>query len=160
MVGREAKIPNLKFEADLYSDGIDRTDVTTNSVAPTDSIKTVLSIEGKISIGISKLLQLIPGPIGTEIPNLLGIDLNPIPFKWTLQKYEIDTSGPLDYNASWRIYETDNVQSFNPIMILKAKKRISKITAKVRVTYELKTSILSDSQFRSKAIKVPILPFI
>lgn len=156
-VGQEARVPNLKFEVDLYSDGDDRTDVTTNSVAPTDNIRTVVAVEGKITIGINKLLQLIPGPIGQVIPNLISIDLNPVSFRWALTKYTIDTSGSLDYKASWRIYGTQTVQSFNPLIVLKARKKISKIFAKVRVIYELKRGILT-SQFYSDEKKVSILP--
>lgn len=143
-VGREAKIPKLKYEVDLYSDEgkRDRTDVTTFSVAPTDRIKRVKIIEGKISIGINNLLKLIPGPIGKIIPNLMKIDINPIEFRWALRKYEIDVDGPLDYNVSWKIYGTEVVQSFNPLMILRARKEVSEIFAYVRILYELKTGLL------------------
>lgn len=139
LLGREAIIPILRFEADLYSDGEDRTDVTTTSLAPTDRIKKLKIIDGKISIGVNNLLNLIPGPFGKIIPNLIDIDINPIEFKWELRRYEIDVDGPLDYVVSWKIYETETVQSFNPMMIIKAKKKVSKIYAKVRAIYKLKT---------------------
>jgi hypothetical protein len=158
LVGQEAKIPELKFEADLYSDGKDRTDVTTNSVAPTDSIRTVVAVGGKISIGVSKLLELIP-VVGKVVPDLIAIDINPIPFKWELKKYDIDTSGPLNYKASWRVYNTESIQSFNPMMVLRAKKKISKISANARVTYALKTgSIFTHTEVYSDEKKVSILP--
>jgi hypothetical protein len=157
LVGQGAKIPELRFEVDLYSDGKDRTDVTTNSVAPTDSIKTVVAVSGKISIGVSKLLELIP--LGHVVSGLIPIDINPIEFKWELKKYDIDTSGPLNYKASWRVYNTENVQSFNPMMVLRTKKEISKIWANARVIYALKTgSIFTHTEIYSDEKKVLIQP--
>lgn len=157
LVGQGAKIPELRFEVDLHSDGKDRTDVTTNSVAPTDSIKTVVAVSGKISIGVSKLLELIP--VGKVVSDLIPISINPIEFKWELKKYDIDTSGPLNYKASWRVHNTENVQSFNPMMVLRAKKEISKIWANARVIYALKTgSIFTHTEIYSDEKKVLIQP--
>ncbi len=160
-VGQEATIPELKFEVDLYSNGKDRSDVTTNSVAPTDSIRKVKIVDGKITIGISKLLELIPAPVGGVFSNLINIDINPIEFKWELTKYIIDASGPLNYKAYWRVHDTDNVQSFNPIMVLRAKKNISKISAKARAIYVLKFSklgIFRHTEIYSDEKKVSVLP--
>lgn len=162
LAGQEAKIPELKFEVDLYSDGKDRTDVTTNSVAPNNSIRTVVNVSGEISIGISKLLELIPF-VGKVVSDLIDIDINPIEFKWELKKYDIATSGPLDYKVSWRVYNTESVQSFNPMMVLKTKKKISKISANARVTYQLETGGIFTREGRHTEIysnekKVSILP--
>lgn len=68
----------------MYSDGKDRSDVTTNSVVPTDSIRTVVAVSGKISIGVSRLLELIP-VVGKVVSDLIAIDINPIEFKWELK---------------------------------------------------------------------------
>jgi len=137
IVGREAKVPTLRFKVDLYSNGAERTDVTTYSIAPTDSIKRTKIVEGKISIGVNNLLKLIPGPIGEMLPNLISIDINPIEFRWQLSKYEIDASGPGSYEVGWLIYGTEIVQGFNPLMMLRVNKRVSKIFADVQADYEL-----------------------
>jgi len=137
LVGREATIPEVMFEVDLYSDGKDRTDVTANSIMPQVALKKILSINGKISIGFDKLLKLVP-VVGTALSSIVTLEFGNIEFKWELEKYEIDTSGPLDYDTYWHIYETKNVQSFNPLMVLKAKKKLAKIFAKARLTYAIK----------------------
>lgn len=157
-VGREARIPKLKFEAELHSDGENRTDVTTHSVSPSDRIKKVKIIDGKISIGVNNLLKLIPGPIGQIIPNLLNIEINPIKFRWNYTKYEIDVSGPLDYNVSWFVYKTEVVQSFNPMIILKSRREIKEITAKVRVLYQLTTGRWRKPETHSDTKTISILP--
>jgi hypothetical protein len=156
-IGREAKIPQLKFEADLYSDSDERNDVTTNSVSPTDEIRRVKIVDGKVAVGVSKLLELIP-VVGDVASKLLTIDINPIEFKAELTKYSIDTSGPRSYNTSWRIYGTETVQSFNPVMILKARKNVNKIWAIVRVTYILQTGFFNKAEVESNPIVVKILP--
>ena len=137
LVGREAKIPDVMFEVDLYSDGKDRTDVATNSIMPLDTLKTMVSVDGKISIGFDKLLKLVP-VVGTALSDIITLDFGKIEFKWELKKYEIDTSGPLNYDTYWHVYDTDNVQSFNPLIVLKAKKQLTKIFAKARLTYAIK----------------------
>ena len=158
LVRQEAKIPELMFEVDLYSDGEDRTDVTTNSVAPTDKLHTAVAVSGNIQIGVTKALELIP-VVGNVVKDLISITINPIEFKWELRRYDIVASGPLNYNTSWRVYNTENVQSFNPMMVLKAKKKISKIWANARVTYTLKTGFLNlHTEIYSNKKKVSILP--
>jgi hypothetical protein len=154
LVGQEATIPDLMFEVDLYSDGEDRTDVTTNSVAPTDTMRTVL--EGDVKIGLDKLLKLVP-VVGTQISDIISI--TPIEFKWALKKYNIDTSGPLNYETYWHIYKTDNVQSFNPLMVLKAKKQLKRIYAKARITYALKMKgYFTDVEIYTDEKEIKILP--
>jgi len=158
LVGQGAKIPELMFEVDLYSNRKDRTDVTTNSVAPTDSLHTAMAVSGKISIGVTKALELIP-VVGNVVKDLISIDINPIAFAWQLRRYDIDASGPLNYKASWRVYNTENVQSFNPMMVLRAKKEIGKIWANARVTYSPKSgSIHTQTEIYSDEKTVSILP--
>ena len=158
LVGRDAKIPEIMFEVDLYGDGTDRTDVTTNSVAPTDSLHTAIAVNGKIQFGVTKLLELIP-VVGKYVKDIIPIDIDPIKFSWELKKYDIDTSGPLDFKASWRVYNTETVQSFNPMMVLKSKKKINKIWANARVTYQLATGILKlHNEIYSDEKQVTIMP--
>ena len=157
-MGREAKIPGLVFEVDLRSDGKDRTDVTAYDVMPNDKIKRVKVIEGKISLGVSKLLGLMPGLIGKVLPNLLSIDINPWEFSWELPRYQIDTSGPKNYHIYWRLYDTEVVQGFNPTMIVKVRKGVNKLTAMVRALYQIKTGLLSPKEVRSDEKVIPILP--
>jgi hypothetical protein len=159
VVRREAKIPSLAFDVDLQSDGSDRTDVTAYDVMPRDEIKRVKIIQGKVSLGITNLLNLIPGPVGKLLPNLLSIDINPWKFKWTYEKCLIDTTGPKSYHIYWRLYETDVVQGFNPTMILKVRKPVSNITAVVRATYRIKTGrLLREKEVHSDEKPVRVLP--
>ena len=159
LVGRDAQVPALVFQVDLRSDAPNRTDVTAFDVMPRDEIKTVKVIQGKISVGISKLLNLIPGPIGQLLPNLLSIDINPIEFAWNFDKYLIDTTGPKSYEIAWKIYETNVVQGFNPTMILKVRKSVSEITARVRAIYRIKTGrLITDKEVRLDKKQIRILP--
>lgn len=157
-VGREAKIPQLLFTVDLYSDSQERTDVVTNSIAPTDVIKKTKVVEGKVTLGVSKLLEFIP-VAGTVASKLLSIDINPIEFKAELAKCAIDASGQkLSYNVSWKIYETENVQGFNPVMMLKVRKSVTKIWADVKVSYLLQTGWFKEQEVETEPITVKILP--
>jgi hypothetical protein len=158
LTGREASIPDLMFEVDLFSDGGDRTDVITNSVAPTDTLHTAVAVSGKIQFGVTKLLELVP-VVGKYIKDIIPIEIDPIKFSWELKKYDIDTKGPLDYSTSWRVYNTETVQSFNPMMILRSRKKINKIWADARVTYRLGTGILKlHNEIYSDKKQVSILP--
>jgi len=157
-VGREAKIPQLLFTVDLYSDSQERTDVVTNSIAPTDVIKKTKVVEGKVTIGVSKLLEFIP-VVGTIASKLLTIDIGPIEFKAELAKCAIDASGQkLSYNVSWKIYETENVQSFNPVLMLKVRKNVTKIWADVKVSYLLQTGWFKEKEVETKPLTIKILP--
>ena len=159
VVGREAKITALLFEVDLRSeDARDRTDVTAFDVMPNDNIKYVTVIKGKISVGVSKLLALVPGPVGKVLPNLLSIDINPWEFSWVFPRYQIDSSGPKNYHIYWRLYDTEVVQGFNPTMILKVRKDVKKVAAGVRELYQMKTGPLSPKEIRSDEKTVSILP--
>jgi hypothetical protein len=153
-------IPDVNFEVDLYNDLEDeRSRVTAYSVAPADTIKEVTIISGQVGINISKLLELIPSPLSKPIADALDLKINPIKFSWKLKRYEIDTSGPKNYNVMWRIYNTDNVQSFNPLMIIKVKKGVKKIFAKARIFYALKTGHFKPVSVRSDEKEISIFPF-
>jgi len=157
-VGREVKIPQLLFTVNLHSDSKERTDVVTNSIAPTDVIKKTKVVEGKVTIGVSKLLEFIP-IVGTIASKLLTIDIGPIEFKAELAKCAIDASGQkLSYNVSWKIYETETVQSFNPVLILKVRKNVTKIWATVKVSYQLQTGWFKEKEVETKPLTVKILP--
>jgi hypothetical protein len=160
LVGQEAKIPDVMFEVDLYSDGKDRTDVVTNSIMPLDTLKTMVSVDGNVSIGFDKLLKLVP-IVGTALSDIITLDFGKIAFKWELKKYEIATSGPLNYNTFWHVYGTDNVQSFNPLMVLKAKKELTKITANARLTYAIKMKgFLTPIEVYTDVKEIKIVPII
>jgi len=138
LLGREFKIPSLRLHLDLICDSKKRTAVNAFDVAPDDKFKKVTVIEGKINLNISKMLTFIPGPIGKVIAGLLPIEINPIPFKWTYDKYMIDTYGAGNWYTYWKIYETRTVQSFRPTIILKAEKNIKLISTLAKCEYKLK----------------------
>jgi hypothetical protein len=50
---------------------------------------------------------------------------------------EILYSGDLDYSIEWLMRHNNIYRSFNPVIILKKKKSISKVIAKVRAIYKL-----------------------
>jgi hypothetical protein len=158
VAGREAKIPTLAFEVDLQCNGKDKTDATTFALFPDDRIEKMTPIKGKISLGISKLLTFIPNPVGKLAASLVSLDIDPIDFAWTISRCRIDCSGPKNYHAYWRVYDTSNVQSFNPIMILKTRKSVTELTAKVHATYEIKTGFLGATDVRTDAKPIQILP--
>lgn len=157
MLGRRFKIPEMLLQVDLKSDGQNRTDVTAYDMAPDDKIKNVKLVSGKISLGITKVLKLIPLPVGQIVSDLIGIEINPWEFEWGFDKYMIDASGVKNYHLYWRIYETNVVQGFNPTIILKARKNIKNISARVKCIYKLKTDwwdIAPDIKTDSKEIKI------
>lgn len=157
-VGREAKITSLLCNVDLKTDAEQRADVTAYDVMPKDEIKNIKIIGGKVSLGISSLLKLVPGQIGQVLSNLLSIDINPWEFSWNFQKYQIDTSGPKNWQIYWHLYGTTIAQGFNPTLILKVRKGVTKVNAAVRIVYQLQTGYLSSKQVRTDQKIVPILP--
>ena len=159
MLGRKFKIPEFLFEVDVKCDGKDRTDVTAYDITPDDSIKHIKVISGKISLGITKLLKFMLGPIGQVIPDLLSIELNPWEFEWGFDKYLIDAAGKKNYHLYWKIYETNIVQGFNPTMILKARKDVGNISVGARATYKLKAGWLNITpETRTNKMEIKIWP--
>jgi hypothetical protein len=75
--------------------------------------------------------------------NLINIEINPIEFRWTIEKCMIDAFGKKNYMVKWKIYDTKNVQTFNPMMILKVRKNVSEISANATCEYKLKTGLFS-----------------
>lgn len=159
LLNKNDAIPELLFEVNLESENPDKVAVTAYDIAPDDKVTSIRVMSGKISLGITQLLQLIPGPAGQIIPKLLSIDLNPWEFQWNIKKYEIDAAGRKDYNVYWRIYKTANVQSFNPTIVLKVRKDVKKIRAKVKATYKLRSGLIDfEPEIRSKAKVIQIWP--
>ena len=152
-------IPALMFEVDLKSDGAGVNDVTAFSIAPNDTIQKINIVSGKVSLGLTKALTLIPGPIGKTISGLLNIDLNPWEFQWNMSKCQIDAAGEKNHEVYWKLYKTNTVQGFKPTLILKAKKGVTKIWASVRATWELKGWPMDlHPQVRSDDSLIPIWP--
>ncbi len=161
LTGQNYKIPDLRFEVDLKCDpGKDRKDVTAYSIAPKDDVKHIKVVGGKINLGISNLLKLIPFPIDGSISNLLNIvELEPWKFEWGFDRYEIEAAGELNYKVYWRIFKTNVVQGFNPTMILKARKNVNVISANVRSIYKLKAGWWDiEPDIRTKEQEIEIWP--
>lgn len=157
MLERGIGIPELLFEVDIKCDGKDRTDATAFDIAPDDSFRRIKVISGKIGLGVTKLLKFIPHPIAQKIPDLLKIEINPWEFEWGFDKYMIDASGEKNYKVDWKIYRTNVVQGFNPTMIIKARKNVTKITASTRCIYKLKAGLLNfvpEIKTNKKEIKI------
>ena len=111
-------------------------------------------------MGITKLLEFVPAPIGQVIPDLLSIEINPWEFEWGLDRCEIDACGRKNYRIYWKIYNTNVVQSFNPTMIIKVRRRgVSNISAFVRSIYKLKAGWWNiRPEIKSKEVEIKILP--
>lgn len=157
MLGKQFKIPELLFQVDLQSDGQNKTDVTAYDIAPDDKIEHIKVFGGKINLGIDKLLQFVPSPIGKAVSSLIGIEINPWEFNWGFDKFMIDACGRKNYHLYWRIRKTNIVQGFNPYMILKARKNVKNISAKAKCIYKLKTGwwdITPDIKTDTQDIKI------
>jgi hypothetical protein len=158
MLGRQFKIPELLLNVKLINDA-EKTDVTVYDMAPDDKIKKIKAISGKVSLGVSKFLKLIPSSVGQVAANLIDIEINPWEFEWNIKKYMIDACGEKNYNLYWKIYQTEMVQSFNPTLILKVRKNVKKITAQAKCIYKLKTNwwnFAPDIKTDSQEIKILI----
>jgi len=131
------KIKKMRFLAELYGDGSKTPNVIAYDIFPDDQVKHIPIVQGKITLGVDNLLKLVGGPIGGTISNLLKIELNPWSFDWGYDKIEIQSSEGLTYDPEW-ILEHDNIyRGFNPTMIIKKRKNVKTILAKVQVTYTL-----------------------
>jgi hypothetical protein len=160
MVGRETKIPELLFKVVLKGD-INESNVIAHDIAPKDEIKYTQLLSGtvKINLGIDTFLKFVPVPLGEEISGLLNIDINPWEFKWGITKYMIDSCGEKDSTIYWKIYETDTVQGFNPVMIIRAKKDVKTISAHTRCVYKMKAGwIPTTPEIKSKEKEIAIWP--
>lgn len=157
MLGRQFKIQELLFQVDLKSDGQNKTDVIAYDIAPDDKIKRVKVLSGKISLGVNKLLKLIPSPIGQIVSDLIEIEINPWEFDWGFKKFMIDACGRKNYHLYWKVYKTNVIQGFNPCMILKVRKNVKNISASAKCIYKLKTSwwdITPDIKTDAQKIKI------
>lgn len=166
LLNRGESIPELLLEVDLESNNPEKAAVTAYDMAPDDKFHNIKIVSGKLSLGVSDLLKLIPLAAGTwpaigaaAIGSILVID--PWEFHWNMQRYEIDAAGEKNYKVFWKLYETQTVQSFNPTMVLKAKKGVKLIRANARVTYKLKTRWWQITpEIRSEPKEVPIWPLV
>jgi hypothetical protein len=158
LTGKRYSIPELTFHVEIVCNK-EKTDVTAFDIAPNDLFKVVQIISGKIGLGITKLLKLIPFKLGEEVSELLNIDINPWKFSWGYKRYMIDAAGIKDYKIHWKIYGTDNVQSFNPTLIMKARKSVNEIKAKVWCTYKFKSTIFDIfPEIKTDKKEIQILP--
>ncbi len=160
MVGREFKVPELRLNIVLKCDKKE-TDVVAYDIAPKNEISYTKLLSGnvKINLGVTSFLKLVPMPLGEIIPDLLSIDINPWEFEWGIKKCSIDACGESDCNVSWRLYDTDVVQKFNPVIIIKAKKEVSSISAGARCIYKLKAgSSAIAPKIESKEKEIPVWP--
>jgi len=156
--GREAKVPALLFRVNLWGDTQERTDVTAFDVMPKDEVKEVQIVGGKISVGLTKALELVAGPVGKLAAQFLTLELNPWEFSWKYKRYMIDVSGTKNYHVLWKIYKTDRVQSFNPTLVLKVRKGVKAVRADVRAVYELQTRWFRRVQAETKTRTVKLWP--
>jgi hypothetical protein len=138
LLGKGYEIPRLRFMMEVFGDNRKSADVIAYDAFPHTQVKAVQIIGGKISLGVSDALSLIPFPIGHTISNLLQIDLNPWEFNWTYDQIHIMFSGRLSYDLNWDLRHRNIYRGFNPTLILRKRKRISKVLAKVNVIYGLK----------------------
>jgi hypothetical protein len=139
VLGKGYKIPSLRFMINIFGDDEMTADTIAYNAFPDDQIKKVKIIGGKISLGLSQLFQLIPGPIGSILPNLLQVNLNPWEFNWNYDKIEILYSGNLSYELMWDLRHNNIYKGFNPTVVIKKRNRIKKVVAKVKIIYELQS---------------------
>jgi len=161
LLGDNVTLPELLLSVELTCDGKDQTDAVAYDIAPKDTIEWTTIVSGQISLGINNLFKLIPFPIGQEIANLIPITINPWKFDWKIAKYLINAVGELDYNIYWKLRGTDVAESFKPTLILKARKDVTIVAAKITCTYSMKQSkwkFWIPPQVRTVPQNVKILP--
>ena len=69
---------------------------------------------------------------------MLDIKLNPWKSSWGISKYALEAAGEMCDQIQWKIHTTETVLSFHPTMIIRAKKDIDHIDAKVDIQYKWK----------------------
>jgi len=138
LLGRGYEIPRLRFMMEIFGDDRKSPDVIAYDAFPHTQVKKIQIIGGKINLGVSSALNLIPFPIGQILSNILKIDLNPWEFNWAYDQIELMFAGRLSYELDWDLRHKNIYQGFNPTLILKKRKRINKVVAKVKVIYSLK----------------------
>jgi hypothetical protein len=137
-------------------------DVIAYDTFPDDQVNRINIISGKISLGVDNLLKLVAGPVGETISNLLKVELNPWTFNWGYNKVEIQNSEGLTYDPEWILKHENIYKGFNPTMIIKKRKNIKKILAKVQITYTLEEpkgtfELRAPVQYQSDSKDVSIL---
>jgi hypothetical protein len=157
-LGKGYKIPNLRFMVELFGDQQMTPDTIAYSTFPDNTVKKVKIIGGKISLGLNQFFELIPGPVGFVLPNLLKVQLNPWEFDWTYDKIQISYSGNLSYDLIWDLRHKNIHLGFNPTIVLKKRKRIKKVMAKVKTVYEIQSPRSWKSKFRRHIDFLPVKP--
>ncbi len=162
LTGQEYSIPEFLLSVGLRADSQESTAAVAHDLFPKDVIKRVEIVSGKISLNLSKALTFIPSPWGkvaSEIASeILPIEINPIEFNWSYDKYEIDAAGRNNYRIYWKIYKTKNVQAFNPLLTVRAKKTAKRISARVTARYRIKSGWFSSLVKATLPREVPIWP--
>jgi hypothetical protein len=152
----------LRFLAELIGDNIKSPDVV-HDTFPDDQVKRIPIIQGKITLGVDNLLKLVGGKVGEIISNLLKMELNPWSFDWGYDRIEIQNSEGLTYDPEWLLKHDNIYKGFNPTMIIKKRKSIKKILAKVQITYTLELprdhpfQLRRPTQYQSDSKEITIL---
>jgi hypothetical protein len=140
LLGDDVTLPELLLTVELTCDGKDQADAVAYDIAPKDTFEWKSIVSGQIGLGVTGLLKLIPLPIVQVVAGLIPITINPWEFDWKIRKYLIGAAGELDYNIYWKLHGTDVAQSFKPTLILKVRKDVTIVAAKITCTYSIKQS--------------------
>lgn len=136
MVVPRGKVEELRYVVDFTSQP------SSNKLFALDGLpKSDIAIEplvsGKVTIGVSQMLQFIPGVAGIAAKALpLSFDLDPIQFSWgTRNRVNVNFSGPDSPHLEWYVAGDAIKGDFQVSAILQVPKGTEKVSAGVMAKY-------------------------
>ncbi|MDQ6868695.1 MAG: hypothetical protein M3178_09925 [Pseudomonadota bacterium] len=135
----QGTIRELRFKATLLADGEIADDLVVLDGFPKGRVEERYLVDGKITLGVSKLFQFIPaiGPVGGGVlGDLLQIDLNPWQFKiGHIRDIEVIFSGGLTFEPEWYFRQAGLTDELHVSMTIRKPASVRVVDAQVEAAW-------------------------
>ncbi len=136
-------IEELRFKATLKGDGEVSNKVYAHDGFPKDIIVDKYIVEGKVTLGVTKLLNLVP-VIGDLVPDL---ELKPKEFKLgKLRQVQVDFSGSKTPIPEWYLSAKGIKNELSVALIIAKLRGINRIEAEIQCAWIYNPGILSKTR--------------
>ncbi|MCP4364177.1 MAG: hypothetical protein GY800_02635 [Planctomycetes bacterium] len=130
-------LEELRFRVNLTGDGKRAANrVVALDGWPKSTIKETKLAKGKVNIGISKALQIVP-VVGDVASNILNASFQ-WEYEWVLKEVEVSFSGGLTTAPAWYLHKGNINKAFIATVILKKKKPIKRVIGKTKASWSIR----------------------
>lgn len=145
------KINEIRLFLTLFGDGKKSEDAHIYSGFPNDLVEHVTVIKGKIKLGLTNLLNIIPHPVPQIIGKIVQIDLDPWEIKWGFDRIKVLFSEAQNNEVDWYISSNNLNQSFSCSIIIKKRKNINEVIANAEAQWVYNPTKYKIERFFRKA---------